>query len=193
VPGVLLTSPVVGAAKIGAFVSLVGGAKGPMVVVDNPQNVTALEAALKALASGRRCSWMSISACTAPESPGVAGVLSLVRRVCSSKVLEFAGIQAYSGAVQHIPRLTGRERVYGRQLKHLAAVLDALTTPGSTRESYRAGAPAHLSSTAARDCSLKLNVAPMPSWIWNMKTCNYSRVRPTPIRPRCWFSACPEQ
>jgi D-serine deaminase-like pyridoxal phosphate-dependent protein len=46
VPGVLLTTPVVGAVKIDVLCNLIGKSKGFMIVVDNPANVTVLEAAL---------------------------------------------------------------------------------------------------------------------------------------------------
>jgi 3-hydroxy-D-aspartate aldolase len=47
VPGVLLTTPVVGAVKIELLCGLVGKSRGFMVAVDNPANAAALEAALK--------------------------------------------------------------------------------------------------------------------------------------------------
>ena len=42
VPGVLLTTPVVGAVKIDILCDLIGKSEGFMIVVDNPANVTAL-------------------------------------------------------------------------------------------------------------------------------------------------------
>jgi 3-hydroxy-D-aspartate aldolase len=62
--------------------------------------------------------------------PGIDGVVALARRVQASPVLEFAGIQAYSGRVQHIARVAERARVYGKQLGHLEAVLEALRRAG---------------------------------------------------------------
>ena len=130
VPGVLLTSPVVGAVKVDAFVGLVGRVPGLMVVVDNPDNVGALEASL--VRSGKTLTVLVDVDIGMKRTgvPSVAGVLALVRRVQSSAALKFGGIQAYSGRVQHITRVTDRTRVYGKQLKQLEAVLDALAKAG---------------------------------------------------------------
>jgi len=132
VPGVLLTSPVVGAVKIDAFVNLIGKSKGLMVVVDNPENVKALEAGVKR--SGKELPVL-VDVDIGMQRTGVtdvAGVLALIRRVQASDVLNFAGIQAYSGRVQHITRAADRARVYGKQLRHLEAVLAAVTKAGHT-------------------------------------------------------------
>jgi D-serine deaminase-like pyridoxal phosphate-dependent protein len=130
VPGVLITSPMVGAAKIEALAGLIGRSEGLMVVVDNPENVAALEEAVRA---GRRKLAVLVDVDIGMKRtgvPSVAGVLALVRRVQSSDVLQFAGIQAYSGRVQHIAQVSDRARVYGKQLEQLEAVLDALAKSG---------------------------------------------------------------
>ena len=130
VPGVLLTTPVVGSVKIDAFTGLIGNSKRLMAVVDNPENVKALEASLKR--SGKSLSVLVDVDIGMRRTgvPDVAGALALARRVQSSDVLDFAGVQAYSGKVQHITRAAHRARVYGRQLKHLEAVLEALAKAG---------------------------------------------------------------
>jgi D-serine deaminase-like pyridoxal phosphate-dependent protein len=46
--------------------------------------------------------------------------------------LTLAGIQSYSGRVQHITRVADRARVYGKQLDHLKAVLAAAKKAGYT-------------------------------------------------------------
>jgi D-serine deaminase-like pyridoxal phosphate-dependent protein len=132
VPGVLLTTPVVGAVKIDVLCSLVGKSKGFMIVVDNPANVTALEAALKRC--GKKLTvLMDIDiGMKRTGVPDVAGALSLIRRLQSSRVLTLAGIQAYSGMVQHIARAADRARVYAKQLLHLVAVLAAAKKAGYT-------------------------------------------------------------
>ena len=130
VPGVLLTSPIVGATKIEAFVALVGRSKGLRVVIDNLASTQALEASLKRV--GKQLAVL-VDVDIGMMRTGVidvAGVLALVRYLQSSKVLEFAGIQAYSGRVQHITSAAERARVYGGQLKHLEAVLEALAKAG---------------------------------------------------------------
>jgi D-serine deaminase-like pyridoxal phosphate-dependent protein len=130
VPGVLLTTPVVGAVKIDVLCALLGKSSGLTVAVDNPANVAALEAAVK-----RRGKKLAVLVdvdigMKRTGVPDTAGALSLVRRVQSSAALEFAGLQSYSGRVQHIPRAADRARVYGKQLRHLETVLDALARAG---------------------------------------------------------------
>lgn len=130
VPGVLLTTPVVGSVKTDAFTGLIGKSKRLMAVVDNPENVKALEARLKR--SGKSLPVL-VDVDIGMKRTGVtdvAGVLGLARRVQSSDVLDFAGVQAYSGRVQHITRAADRARVYGRQLRHLEAVLEGLVKAG---------------------------------------------------------------
>jgi 3-hydroxy-D-aspartate aldolase len=132
IPGVLLTSPVVGALKTNALVDLIGKSKGLMVVVDNPANVAALEASVKR--RGKRLPVL-VDVDIGMKRTGVtdvAGVLALIRRLQASDVLDFAGLQAYSGRVQHITRAVDRARVYGKQLKHLEAVLEGVAKSGHT-------------------------------------------------------------
>jgi 3-hydroxy-D-aspartate aldolase len=130
IPGVLLTTPVVGAVKIDVLCDLVGRSRGFMIVVDNPANVAALEAALEA--AGKQLTVLVDIDIGMKRTgvPDVAGALSLIRRVQSSKVLILAGVQAYSGRVQHITRAGDRARVYGNQLRHLVAVLAAAKKAG---------------------------------------------------------------
>jgi 3-hydroxy-D-aspartate aldolase len=132
VPGVLLTTPVVGAVKIDILCSLIGKSKGFMAVVDNPANVLALETALRR--HGKKLTVLVDVDIGMKRTgvPDVAGVVALIRRLHSSRVLTFAGIQAYSGRVQHITRAADRARVYGKQLRHLEAVLKAVKEAGFT-------------------------------------------------------------
>jgi 3-hydroxy-D-aspartate aldolase len=130
VPGVLLTTPVVGAVKIDALSDLIGKSKDFMVAVDSPANVKALDAVLKR--DGKTLPVLvdvdiGMGRTGVPE---VSGVLALIDRVQSSGALRFAGLQAYSGRVQHIARAADRERVYGKQLRHLERVLDAVAMAG---------------------------------------------------------------
>jgi len=132
VPGVLLTTPVIGTVKIDVLCNLAGKSKGFMIVVDNPANVTALEAALER--SGKKLTVLVDIDIGMKRTgvPDVAGALSLIRRLQSSRLLTLAGIQAYSGSVQHIPRAADRARVYSKQLLHLVAVLAAAKKAGYT-------------------------------------------------------------
>src|ERR1700722_4715367 len=132
VPGVLLTTPVVGAVKIDILCSLIGKSKGFMAVVDNPANVLALETALRR--HGKKLTVLVDVDIGMKRTgvPDVAGVVALIRRLHSSRVLTFAGLQSYSGRVQQIARAADRARVYGKQLRHLEAVLKTVKEAGFT-------------------------------------------------------------
>jgi D-serine deaminase-like pyridoxal phosphate-dependent protein len=129
-PGVLLTTPVAGAAKIEALCDLVGRSRGFMIAVDHPATVSKIEAGL--LRRGKTLPVLVDVDIGMGRTgvPDVAGALRLVRRVQSSSTLSFAGFQAYSGKVQHIARAADRARVYGKQLRHLEAVVNAATKAG---------------------------------------------------------------
>jgi 3-hydroxy-D-aspartate aldolase len=131
-PGVLLTTPVVGAVKVEQLCGLAGQSPGFMVAVDNPANVAVLETALR-----RRGKTLTVlvDIDIGMGRTGVAdvdGALKLIDRVQSSDLLKLAGLQSYSGRVQHIERAADRARVYGKQLKHIEAVLGAAARAGYT-------------------------------------------------------------
>jgi 3-hydroxy-D-aspartate aldolase len=123
-PGVLLTTPVVGDIKLDIVRGLAGRRKDFMVVVDTLAGVEALER------GGRKLTVLIDLdiGMTRTGVPDVGGALALIRRVQSSKVLTLAGVQAYSGMVQHIKLPADREKVYGVQLEHLRTVLQAADT-----------------------------------------------------------------
>ena len=130
-PGVLLTTPVVGDIKLDIVRGLAARSKDFMVVVDTLAGVEALER------GGRKLTVLvDIDiGMTRTGVPDVAGAVTLIRRVQASKVLKLAGVQAYSGMVQHITLPADREKEYGAQLRHLEAVLKAASdelgyTPG---------------------------------------------------------------
>jgi 3-hydroxy-D-aspartate aldolase len=129
-PGVLLTTPVVGAVKIDILCDLAGKSEGFMAVVDNLANLRELEAALEK--RGKRLAVLVDIDIGMKRTgvPDVAGALALIRRARASRVLTWAGLQCYSGRVQHIASMVNRERVYGRQLRHLTRVLDGVDKEG---------------------------------------------------------------
>jgi D-serine deaminase-like pyridoxal phosphate-dependent protein len=129
-PGVLLTTPVVGAVKIGILCDLAGKSEGFMAVVDNLAGLRDLEAALE---KRRRRLAVLVDIDIGMKRtgvPDVAGALALIRRVRASRVLTWAGLQCYSGQVQHIASMADRDRVYGRQLRHLKRVLEGAGKEG---------------------------------------------------------------
>jgi 3-hydroxy-D-aspartate aldolase len=130
IPGVLLTTPLAGSVKIDLLARLVGRSEGFMAAIDDPANLASLE---RALEQRRKTLPVLVDIDIGMKRtgvPDVAGALALIRRVNSSRRLTFAGIQSYSGMVQHIARATDRERVYGRQLEHVRRVLKAAVKAG---------------------------------------------------------------
>lgn len=123
-PGVLLTTPVVGDIKLDIVRRLAGRSNDFMVVVDTIAGVEALER------GGRKMTVLVDLdiGMTRTGVPDVAGAVALIRRVQSSKVLTLAGVQAYSGIVQHIALPADREKAYAVELRHLQAVLTAAAT-----------------------------------------------------------------
>ena len=120
-PGVLLTTPVVGDIKLDIVLGLARRARDFRVVVDTLAGVEALERGGRKLAV-----LVDIDiGMTRTGVPDVAGAVTLIRRVRASRVLKLAGVQAYSGMVQHITLPAEREQAYGAELKHLQAVLRA--------------------------------------------------------------------
>jgi D-serine deaminase-like pyridoxal phosphate-dependent protein len=132
VPGVHLTTPVVGPAKIDGFVDLIGRSNGLTVVVDDLDNAKSLGRALKREGKTLPVLVDLDIGMHRTGVPTVAGALELVHLIRHSDVFELAGIQAYSGYVQHIKRVSERARVYGKQLNHLEKVLDAMSKMGVT-------------------------------------------------------------
>lgn len=120
-PGVLLTTPVVGDIKLDIVFGLAKRGKDFMAVVDTLAGVEALER------GGRKLTVLVDLdiGMTRTGVHDVAGALKLIRRVQSSKVLKLGGVQAYSGMVQHIALPADREKAYNVELEHLKTVLNA--------------------------------------------------------------------
>ncbi len=116
-PGVLLTTPVVGDIKLDIVSGLAGKSTDFMIAVDNLAGVDALEAALQRARKKLTVLVDLDIGMTRTGAPDVAAALALIRRVQSSKVLTLAGVQAYSGMVQHITLAADRERAYAKELR----------------------------------------------------------------------------
>lgn len=109
IAGVLLTTPVVGAAKLDRLVALNAKADGLMVVADNLDNVTSAAAAMKA--AGQKLTMVTaldvgthrIGAATVDDA------LAIARAIAAAPELDFAGIHAYAGNIQHIADFAERQ------------------------------------------------------------------------------------
>jgi len=130
IAGVLITSPVVGAAKIERLAKLNGAADGLMAVADNPVNVQDLARVMGA--AGRELTVL-VDVDVGMARTGVASIeaaLALATLISESDGLSFGGIQGYSGMVQHIEDYAERAKTYGAHLDRLAATGKALADAG---------------------------------------------------------------
>jgi len=130
IDGVLITSPVVGAARIGRMIKLAAKAKRFKLVADNPANLRAISEAASSLDATLE---VLVDIDIGMQRTGVAtpeDAVHLARLVSEAPNLTYRGVQAYSGRVQHINDLAERRDVYGAQLARLEIVIEALAAAG---------------------------------------------------------------
>jgi 3-hydroxy-D-aspartate aldolase len=129
-PGVLITSPLVGAAKLAILERLLTQRGDLIVVADSLEAVAALERAARR-AQRRLPVLIDIDVGMKRTGvPDVRGAIELAQRLRAARSLEYVGVQCYSGSVQHIVRAATRVRAYAAQLAHLERVLAALARYG---------------------------------------------------------------
>ncbi len=126
IEGVLITSPVIGAAKVNRLVELNKKADKLKLVADNSTNISDLSDT-----AGRENTELDvlIDIDIGMHRTGVHDVAEIVRLaqlIIDSPHLNYRGVQAYSGKVQHIEVYADREQEYGAQLDHLQTCIDAL-------------------------------------------------------------------
>jgi D-serine deaminase-like pyridoxal phosphate-dependent protein len=128
--GVLITSPMVGEAKLDALTALLQRDPSVMVVVDSVVGVKAMESRLQ---RSRLTAKVLIDVDVGMTRTGVASLhdaLRLARRVDASDRLELLGLQCYSGMVQHIDTYAKRLKNYGRELALLESIIDGFKREG---------------------------------------------------------------
>ena len=124
IPGVLVTSPVVGPGRVARLVALNEAAEGLMVIADDPGAVAALAEA----ASGKPLSVM-VDIDVGTRRTGVLSAqaaVALARQIDEAPGLVFAGIQGYAGHLQHVYDYGERAEAaaeVSRRLAHVASVL----------------------------------------------------------------------
>ncbi len=129
IAGVLLTSPVVTPAKIDRLIALGRDAEGLMVVADHPDNVDALA---RAAAGGRRLQVVS-ALDLGGNRIGAAdpdAALALAKKIAGADTLEFAGVHAYAGPLQHIADYRERRRLAAAAGAKVAELRDKLVAVG---------------------------------------------------------------
>jgi len=150
IAGVLITSPVVGAAKVERLARLNTAADGLMVVADNPDNVRELAHAARA-AGGELTVLVDVD--VGMQRTGVAKVaaaIELAKQIDASDGIRFGGIQGYSGMVQHIEEYGDRAATYGVHLDRFAATAAALTQAGLPPAIITGGGTGTIAIDAAR-------------------------------------------
>jgi 3-hydroxy-D-aspartate aldolase len=152
VRGVLITSPMVGSAKLDAVAALLRLDGSVMLVLDSLAGAKALETALKQARLTAKILIDIDVGMTRTGVPNVHDALALARHVDASDRLELLGVQCYSGMVQHIGAYAKRARSYRGELVLLEAILD---------EFHRRGLPTKIVSgggTGTFDIDRKLGL-----------------------------------
>jgi D-serine deaminase-like pyridoxal phosphate-dependent protein len=124
--GLLVTAPIVQRAQIAALADLHRRGTEFIIVIDNARGVHAWS---EALGRTRRKLPVLVDIDLGMGRTGVrspADIVALARRINRSGVLEYRGVQAYSGRVQHIEDYEERRKVYLAQIRGLEAALLAL-------------------------------------------------------------------
>jgi 3-hydroxy-D-aspartate aldolase len=127
---VLVTSPIAGATKIERLVALLARCPQLTIVVDNPRAIRDLSAAVARAGLRLR---VLIDLDVGMHRTGVSNlddVARLIDLVSKSDGLSFAGLQCYSGFVQHIAGITERGQAYESHLRGLEGVISALSRQG---------------------------------------------------------------
>ncbi len=126
---ILVTSPVVTASAIARLVALNTRIEELMVVIDHPDNLAALDAALD------RPLKVVIDIDPGIHRTGVASAqaaLELVTAVRRSEHLLYAGVQMYCGVQQHIAVFAQREEQIRERTAYLQSVIELLVQHGAT-------------------------------------------------------------
>jgi D-serine deaminase-like pyridoxal phosphate-dependent protein len=135
IAGVLVTSPLATEAKLRRLAALNAGPhRGLSVVADDRDNIEGLAAAARR--SGRELAVL-VDHNAGHYRTGVASaedVVALAQEIAAADGLRFAGIQHYSGNVQHIPSRAERRRTALERLAGLRAILERLAQAGLAPE-----------------------------------------------------------
>lgn len=126
----LLTAPVVQPRHFDELAALLREGTDLKVVVDSNEGIAAWERALAGV-DARLPALVDIDigmARTGVTSPEDA--VGVAQRIDASGRLSFAGVQAYSGRVQHIESYGERRQIYLEQIGRLGAGIEALTASG---------------------------------------------------------------
>jgi D-serine deaminase-like pyridoxal phosphate-dependent protein len=130
IPGVLITSPVVGEARIARLIALNEKATGLKVVTDN---VSVAEALSRAAGEAGKPLEVFVELDIGTRRTGARtpeAALAVARQVAKSNSLVFAGIHAYAGHLQHIADYAARRAEADRCARPLAVFTEQLDAEG---------------------------------------------------------------
>jgi D-serine deaminase-like pyridoxal phosphate-dependent protein len=130
IPDVLITSPVVGEARIARLIALNEKATGLKVVTDN---VSVAEALSRAAGEAGKPLEVFVELDIGTRRTGARtpeAALAVARQVAKSNSLVFAGIHAYAGHLQHIADYAARRAEADRCARPLAVFTEQLDAEG---------------------------------------------------------------
>ena len=130
IDNVLVTSPHTAPAKMQRLAALNARAEGLMAVADDADVVARLDAAA---AKAGKVLKVLVDVDIGQRRTGAVGVesaLAVARRVKDSRFLEFAGIQAYAGHIQHIEDYGARQAAATAAMEEAKAVAAGLEGDG---------------------------------------------------------------
>ncbi|PSJ38008.1 DSD1 family PLP-dependent enzyme [Allosphingosinicella deserti] len=125
---ILITSPVVPRQPVERLARLNERVERLAVVVDHPDNVDRLAAAV---GDGRIDVLVDLdtgSHRTGVTSPEAA--VSLAERIAANDALGYLGVQFYCGSLQHVPRFDDRQSALAERAAYLRTILQALSDAG---------------------------------------------------------------
>lgn len=130
IPGVLITSPIVGKAKIERLARLNFDTEDLMIIVDNSRNIKDMD---EAISKTGRTVGVLVDIDIGLGRTGinsVADAIKFAQRVNDSCALNFKGVQAFSGRAQHIQDYNKRRTIYLDQLNILQTIRNTLEEQG---------------------------------------------------------------
>lgn len=130
IENILLTSPIAGPVKVARLAALHGVADGLMAVCDDGAVAGALDQAVAAEDTPLR---LLVDVDIGHRRTGVRSAeaaVALAQQIAGAAHLEFAGVQAYGGHLQHLADPAKRSAAAREAAGQLGAVIDALDSAG---------------------------------------------------------------
>jgi D-serine deaminase-like pyridoxal phosphate-dependent protein len=128
--GVLITVPVVQQRHYQMLAALHREGADFSVVIDDPRSVSSWRAALGG-ASRTLPALVDVDIGMGRTGAGtIEATVGIARELRDARELDYAGVQAYSGRVQHIHDFEERRRIYGEQLEKLRRTINVLKSAG---------------------------------------------------------------